>query len=74
MPCLADTNILLRLMHRGDPEHQLVRTALRLLRRRGERIFYAPQNLVEILACLHAAGIGERVRIVDRGNRWPRRK
>ncbi len=47
MPYLADTNILLRLMHRGDPEHQLVRTALRLLRRRGERIFYAPQNLVE---------------------------
>jgi predicted nucleic acid-binding protein len=47
MPYLADTNILLRLMHRGDPEHRLVREALRLLRRRGERIFFAPQNLVE---------------------------
>ncbi len=47
MPYLADTNILLRLLHRPDPEHGLVRAALRLLRRRGETIFYAPQNLVE---------------------------
>jgi predicted nucleic acid-binding protein len=47
MPYLADTNILLRLMHRSDPEHQLVREAIRTLRRRGERIFYASQNLVE---------------------------
>ena len=47
MAYLADTDILLRLMHRGDPEHGLVRAALRSLHRGGERIFYAAQNLVE---------------------------
>ena len=44
MPWLADTNILLRLMHRADPDHRLVRTALQLLSGRGDRIFYAPHN------------------------------
>ena len=77
MPYLADTNILLRLMHRGDPEHRLVRAALRLLRHRGERIFYAPQNLVEFWrACtrpVSANGFGlsiaetnRRARMIER--------
>ena len=47
MPLLADTNILLRLLHRNDPEHLTVRHALRTLRGRGEQICFAPQNLVE---------------------------
>ncbi len=48
MHWLADTNILLRLMHRTDPQHTLVRAAVRLLGSRGDLIFYAPQNLVEL--------------------------
>jgi predicted nucleic acid-binding protein len=47
MPYLADTNILLRLLQRADSEHGLVRAALTTLRRRGEQICFAPQNLVE---------------------------
>jgi predicted nucleic acid-binding protein len=45
--CLLDTNILLRLVVRTDPEHALVRSALRTLRLRGEQRCYLPQNLVE---------------------------
>jgi predicted nucleic acid-binding protein len=47
MAWLADTNVLLRLTHRTDANHQLVRAALRTLHDRGETIFYAAQNLVE---------------------------
>jgi predicted nucleic acid-binding protein len=47
MPYLADTNILLRLLQRNDPDHRLVRAALRTLRERGDQICFAPQNLVE---------------------------
>lgn len=32
MAYLADTNILLRLLQRSDPEHSLVRNALRVRR------------------------------------------
>jgi predicted nucleic acid-binding protein len=47
MPYLADTNILLRLLQRGDPEHSIVRTALRALQQRHEQVCYTAQNLVE---------------------------
>jgi len=47
MPFLADTNVLLRLLQRNDPDHALVRAALRTLGERGEQICFAPQNLVE---------------------------
>jgi predicted nucleic acid-binding protein len=47
MPYLADTNVLLRLVQRNDPDHRSIRVALRDLRGRGEEIFFAPQNLVE---------------------------
>ncbi|MBM4045058.1 MAG: PIN domain-containing protein [Planctomycetes bacterium] len=47
MPYLVDTNILLRLLQRQDPKHETVRTALRVLRQRGEGLYYASQNLVE---------------------------
>jgi predicted nucleic acid-binding protein len=74
---LADTNILLRLMHRGDADHRLVRSALRLLRGRGDVVFYAAQNLVEFWRAstrpLSANGFGlslvetnRRVKVVER--------
>ncbi len=47
MRFLADTNVLLRLLQRSDPDHGLIRTALRTLGGRGEQICFAPQNLVE---------------------------
>lgn len=47
MPYLGDTNILLRLALRSDPQHALIRSALRKLRQQGEMIYYSPQNLVE---------------------------
>jgi len=47
MPYLADTNVLLRLLQRSDPDHHLVRAALRTLRERGEQICFAPQIMVE---------------------------
>ena len=47
MPCLADTNVLLRLVQRNDRDHRLVCLALKTLNRRGEQICFAPQNLVE---------------------------
>jgi predicted nucleic acid-binding protein len=47
MPYLADTNVLLRALQRGDPDHALVRASLRTLWGRGEQVCYTPQNLVE---------------------------
>jgi predicted nucleic acid-binding protein len=47
MPYLFDSNILLRLVHRQDAQHELVRTAVRALRQRGERGYYTSQNLGE---------------------------
>jgi len=47
IPVLADTNVLLRLMQRGDPDYPVVRAAIRKLWQRGEEVCYASQNLVE---------------------------
>ena len=47
MSYLADTNILLRLLQRGDPEHSIVRSSLRTLQQRREQVCYTAQNLVE---------------------------
>ncbi len=47
MPFLADTNILLRVLQRGDPDHAIIRAALRKLKLRGETIHYLSQNLAE---------------------------
>lgn len=44
---LLDSGILLRLINRADPEHANVRTALRLLKQRGDSLITAPQNLAE---------------------------
>jgi predicted nucleic acid-binding protein len=44
---LTDSNVLLRLFHRSDPLHALVRNAVRTLRARGDRLCYTSQVLGE---------------------------
>jgi hypothetical protein len=43
----TDTNILLRVSHRNDPDYGLIRSALDSLRAAGATLFYTPQNLAE---------------------------
>ena len=47
MLVLADSGVLLRLLQRTDPEHAVVRQALRILRGRGDTIVVSPQNAAE---------------------------
>ena len=44
---LADTNILLRISQRQDPQYQIIRSALRLLRTQGADLCFTSQNLAE---------------------------
>jgi predicted nucleic acid-binding protein len=44
MPYLADTNVLLRFTNANDPQHALVRDAIRALLSEGEPFYYAHQN------------------------------
>ncbi len=46
--CLVDTNILLRMTRRSDPEHQLVDTALARLASQGTIFHYTHQNIAEL--------------------------
>jgi predicted nucleic acid-binding protein len=45
--CL-DTNILLRMTRRSDPQHQLVDTALAQLAGQGTILLYTHQNIAEL--------------------------
>ncbi len=47
MPYLLDSNILIRIAHRSDPSHGVVRAALRALWEQGQGLYYVSQNLVE---------------------------
>jgi predicted nucleic acid-binding protein len=47
MSYMMDSNILLRFTKPSDPDHGLVRTAVRTLKAHGEILSFAPQNLVE---------------------------
>lgn len=47
MSYLADTNILLRLTEKSDPQHVLVKRAITALHDAGEKVFYTLQNLTE---------------------------
>ena len=46
--CLVDTNILLRMTRRSDPQHQLVDTALARLASQGTIFHYTHQNIAEL--------------------------
>lgn len=46
--CLVDTNILLRMTRRSDPQHQLVDTALARLAGQGTIFHYTHQNVAEL--------------------------
>lgn len=47
VPHLLDTNALLRLAQRDDPEHGLVTAAIDRLLEEGAELCYTPQNVVE---------------------------
>jgi predicted nucleic acid-binding protein len=68
---LVDSNVLLRLLHRADPLHPLVRAALHTLVTRGDRLCYTSQILGEFWnVCTRPAsargGFGLSVAEVDR--------
>ena len=46
--CLVDTNILLRISRRFDPQHALVDTALARLAEEGTVLHYTHQNIAEL--------------------------
>ena len=46
--CLVDTNILLRITRRFDPQHQMVDTALARLAGHGTTLYYTHQNIAEL--------------------------
>ena len=46
--CLVDTNILLRMTRRSDPQHQLVDAALARLASQGTTLHYTHQNIAEL--------------------------
>jgi predicted nucleic acid-binding protein len=46
--CLVDTNILLRIARRSDPQHPLVDSALAKLALRGTTLHYTHQNIAEL--------------------------
>lgn len=45
--CLVDTNILLRMTRRSDPEHELVDLALQRLAGQDATLYYTHQNIAE---------------------------
>lgn len=48
MGYLLDTNVLLRTIVTNDPQYQITQEAIAILRRSGEQLFIAPQNLIEL--------------------------
>ena len=46
--CLVDTNILLRMTRRSDPQHEVVAAALARLAEEGTALCYTHQNIAEL--------------------------
>ncbi len=46
--CLVDTNILLRVARRSDPQHKLIDRALARLGGQGTTFYYTHQNIAEL--------------------------
>ena len=71
MSYLADTNILLRLLQRGDSDHSVVRSSLRTLQQRREEVCFLPQNLVEFWrACTRPTSVNGFGLSVSETDRW----
>ena len=71
MRYLVDTNVLLRLLQRNDPNYSIIRQAVRFLMARGDELCCAPQNIVEFWnVCTRPAtargGLGLTVAETDR--------
>jgi predicted nucleic acid-binding protein len=76
--CLVDTNILLRMTRRSDPQHQLVDTALARLASQNTIFHYTHQNIAELWNAMTRPvirnGLGltvveaeQQVRAIERG-------
>ncbi|HYL75357.1 MAG TPA: hypothetical protein VEU96_14190 [Bryobacteraceae bacterium] len=50
MDVLADTNIILRRLHRADPQHHQARDAIARFSTEGNRVCATSQNLIELWA------------------------
>lgn len=46
--CLVDTNVLLRITRRADPEHSVAFAAVAHLAESGTRLYYTHQNIAEL--------------------------
>ncbi len=46
--CLVDTNILLRISRRSDPQHKLIDSALARLAGQGTTLYFTAQNIAEL--------------------------
>ncbi|HKQ85609.1 MAG TPA: hypothetical protein VJS43_02440 [Candidatus Acidoferrales bacterium] len=46
--CLVDTNILLRITRRSDPQHSLIYSSLTHLVSQGTDLFFTHQNIAEL--------------------------
>ena len=68
--CLADTNILLRITRRSDPQHKIVDTALARLAGQGTTLYYTHQNVAELWNAMtrpvNRNGLGLSVSEVER--------
>ena len=68
--CLVDTNILLRITRRSDPQHKLVDTALAHLAEQRTMLFYTHQNIAEFWNAMTRPigrnGLGLSVLEIDR--------
>lgn len=54
--CLVDTNILLRITRRSDPQHKLDDTALARLAEQNTTLYYTHQNIAELWNAMTRAG------------------
>ena len=68
--CLVDTNILLRITRRSDPQHGLVEAALAGLAGQGTLLHYTAQNIIEMWNAMTRSvvrnGLGLTVAEADR--------
>ena len=60
--CLVDTNVLLRLARKPDPQYQIVNSAVARLLTQGTALFYTMQNIAELWNVMtrpvHRNGLG----------------